>query len=488
MLVGIELAEGLLPGVQATLVFPDGGQDDVRSALQSAVQLVTRLAEIKLKERTVEGRTIQEGTFLGLGRFACWREGPHFVITIGTAPPEGVIALANGKGNSLADDPRWKELCAFNEYETYLRAHVDTERLQQRLQIVPYATPILAQLGLDSLSRVSLHAGFEGPYQRFTTVLETPTGRRGILKLLADRQSLDLEKLPALPADASMVWTLRAEPEAAYRFGIETIEKIIITVDPGEVDQFRRDLGEFESAVGGDAMKRALAALGPTLVAYNEPGGAIPFFGGAFAVEVKDSAALEQARETVLSALEQAGRDNFEIVKRDYRGTPVYVFQSKQQFVPVQPAFAIHDGWLHVALSSQAVQGALYRANDKERALQFSGELRKRIEQHTGRSGEAGGSRNLLACSYSDPRPSIKLLVGVLPLLSRVFGVMGQGGFFQNFDTTLVPHAQPITETLSHNFSMLTSDERTLRFDVYSTLPMPIDFASFGTLFAFAAF
>ncbi|MEX2142437.1 MAG: hypothetical protein WD894_24495 [Pirellulales bacterium] len=489
LLVGVELAEGLLPGVQVTLVFPGGGSDEVRPAIQSAVRLATRLAEIKLRERTVSDRTLLEGGFLGLGRMACWQEGPHFVVTIGTMPPEGTIALAEGKAESLAHDPQWKELCSFDEYETYLRARIDTERLQRIVaQWVPPAKAILEQLGLDSLTRVSVQAGFEGRYQRLTTVLTTPTGRRGVLKLLADGQSLDLETLPALPADASIVWTLRAEPFEVYRFGIETIEKILSIVEPGEVDAFRSELAGFESALGGDAMKKALDAVGPTLIAYNEPGGAIPFFGGAFAIEVKDLAVLEQAREAILGALEQAGVDNFTIVKREYRGTPLYVFQSKQQFFPIHPAFAVHEGWLHIALSPQAVQGAIFRASAKERALQFSGELQTRIEQRVRPSGDNANPRKLLAFSQSDPRPSVKLLVGVLPLLSRVFGAAGEGGFFQNFDTTLVPHSQPITETISHNFSMLTADESTIRFDVYSTLPMPVDFASFGTLFAFAGF
>jgi hypothetical protein len=489
LLVGVELAEGLLPGVQVTLVFPGGGSDEVRPAIQAAVRLATRLAEITLRERTVSGRTLLEGGFLGLGRMACWQEGPHFVLTIGTMPPEGTIALVEGKADSLANDPRWKELCAFNEYETYARAQLDTERLQRIVtQWVAPAKPILEQLGLDTLTRVEVHAGFEGPYQRLTTVLTTPSERRGLLKLLADGQSLDPEKLPALPPDASMVWTLRSEPHEVYRFGIETIEKILSVVDPGEIDAFRSDLGEFEAALGGDAMKKALGAVGPTLVAYNEPGGAIPFFGGAFAIEVKDAAALEQARESILVALAQAGRDSFTIVNREYHGTPLYVFQSKQQFFPIHPAFAVHEGWLHIALSSQAVQGAIFRARDKERALQFNGELRTSIEQRVRPSAHNAGARKLLAFSQSDPRPSVKLLVGVLPLLSRVFGMAGEGGFFQNFDTTLVPHAQPITETISHNFSMLTADDHTIRFDVYSTLPMPIDFASFGTLFAFAGF
>lgn len=489
LLAGVELAEGPLPGVHVTLVFPGGGSDQARAAIQSAVRLATRLAEIELSERATNGRTIQEGVFLGLGRVASWHEGPHFVISIGTMPPEGTIALAEGKGESLANDPRWKELSSFSEYETYARAQVDTEGLQRIVsQWVPPAKPIIEQLGLDSLTRVAVHLGFEGPYQRLTTVLHIPKEPRGLLKLLADGKSLDIEKLPALPPDASTVGALRLAPGEVYRFGIETIEKILSIVDPGELDAFGSDLAEFESALGGDAIKKALAALGPTLVAYNEPGGAIPFFGGALAIEVNDATAFEQAREAVLAALEQSGRDSFTIARRQYRGTRLYVFQPKQQFVPIYPAFAVHDGWLHIALSPQGVQGAIFRSRENARALKLADELGKRIEERLTTSADEASARKLLALSQTDPRPSVKVLLGVLPLFSRFFGFAGEGGFFQNFDTTLIPHAQPITEPLSHNFSLLTSDEHGIRLDVYSTLPMPVDFASFGTLFGLAGF
>ena len=111
LLFGVELVEGLIPGVQATLVFPGGGSDEAGLAIESTVRLVARLAEIKLSERTAGERTFVEGGFLGLGRVACWKEGPHFVVTIGTMPAESTIALAEGKADSLADDPRWAALC-----------------------------------------------------------------------------------------------------------------------------------------------------------------------------------------------------------------------------------------------------------------------------------------------------------------------------------------------------------------------------------------
>ena len=489
LLVGVDLPDSILPGVHATLVFPGGGSDDVRPALESAVRLVTRLAEIKLTERTHARRMLLEGSFFGLGRLACWREGPHFVVTIGTMSPDATIAIADGKYVSLADDPRWAKLRSFDGYETYLRGYIDTQHLQNVLtRWVAPARPILAQLGADGLTRISVQLGFEGLYQRLTVAATTQAERRGLLELLAGGGSLDLKRLPALPTDASTVWTLRMKPAAAYRFGIETIEKIISVVDPKETDTFRRDLAQFESALGGDAMKEALAALGPTIVLANEPGGVIPLFGGALSIEVQNVQALEQAREAVVSALAQAAREDFELTRRDYRGTTVYTFQSKQQFVPVYPSFAIHEGWLHVGMSPQAVQGAIFRAGDKEQDFELLRELQERIARRLAPAAEGAGPRKLVAFSQTDPRPSVKVLLGVVPFFSRVLGINGEGGLFQGFDASLVPHAQPITGPLSPNFSMVTSDESEIRFDVYSTLPMPIDFASFGTLFAFAGF
>jgi hypothetical protein len=481
-LLGVELAEGLIPAVHVTLVFPGGGSDEVRPALESAVHLATRLAEIKLNERKVGERTLQEGGFFGIGRLAYWQEGPHFVLTIGTMPPETTITLAEGKGSSLADEPKWKEVTSFEEYPSYARALLDTERLQRIVtRWVAPAKPILEQFGVDRLNRVAVHLGFEGPYQRITAVLATTGERRGVLKMLADGQSLDLEKLPALPPDASAVWTLSAEPEAAYRFGISTIEKIVSVVDPDQIDQFHRDLGEFETALGGEAWKSGLAALGPTVVAYNEPGGIIPFFSGAFSIQVRDSAALDRSLEAIVPALEQAKRDSFSVVRRPYRGTTLYVFQPKQQFVPFQPAFAVHEGWLHIAPSPQGVQGAIYRAGGGGRALTFTNELRQRIEARVGTHEAGEEPRKLVAFAQSDPRPSVRTLLSLLPL-SRLLGAALQDSFFQDLDTTRFPHAQSICEPLSHNFSMLTSNEHSIRFDTYSTLPMPLDFGSFSLL------
>ncbi len=487
-LLGVELAEGLIPGVHVTLVIPGGGSDENRPALESAVRLATRLGEIKLRERKVAGRTLQEGGFLGLGRLAYWQEGPHFVLTVGTMPPDGTIALADGKGESLASAARWKELSSFEEYPTYARAQLDTERLQRIVtQWVAPARPILEHFGVDRLTRVSVQLGFAGPYQRLTAVLATTGERRGLLKILTDGPSLDPEKLAALPPDASSVWTLSLAPETAYQFGIGTIEKIIAIVDPGELDTFKSDLAQFESALGGDALKSGLAALGPTITAYNEPGGIIPFFSGTFAIQINDSAALDRALEAILPALEQAGRDDFAMVRREHRGTTIYIFQAKQQFVPVQPAFAMHGGWLHFALSPQGVQGAINRAGDGGRALKFADALQQRIEERLGAHAEGEKPRKLVAFAQSDPRPSVRTLLSLLPL-SRILGAAIEGGFFQELDTTLFPHAQSIAEPLSHNFSMLTSDEHSIRFDAYSTLPMPLDFASFGALLGIAGF
>src|SRR5688572_5050084 len=130
-------------------------------------------------------------------------------------------------------------------------------------------------------------------------------------------------------------------------------------------------------------MKQALAAFGPTLVVFSEPGGSIPFFGGALAVEVKDPKTLEEALGTILSSLEQVSRSSFTLLRRDYRGAQMYVFQSKEEFFPFHPTLAVCDGWFYVGVTSQSVHGAIYRAREKARALELSGDLRKRVEELT---------------------------------------------------------------------------------------------------------
>jgi hypothetical protein len=482
-LAGVELAEGLLPGVKVTIVFPDGGSDQNRPAIQSTVRLIARLAELQLSEKTHAGRSILEGTFFGVGRLACWQEGDHMVVTIGTIGPEPTITLADGNGKSLSDDSSWTELSAFKEYETYARGRIDTARIQRIVnKWVPPTTPILAQLGFDGVSSVSFHLGFEEEYQRATVVFSTASQRRGLLKLLADGESLDLQRLPPLPPDASSIWTLQMQPDAAYRYGIETIEKIITTTDPDELETFHRDIAEFESVLGGNAMKQALATLGPTLVVFNEPGGSIPFFGGTLAVEVKDPKALEEALATILSSLEQVSRNSFTLLRRDYREARVYVFQSKEEFFPFHPTLAVCDGWFYVGVTSQSVHGAIYRARETAKALELSGDLRKKVEELVTHQ------RKVLAITHTDPRPSIQTLTNLLPLYSRIFGLNNDDGFFRRLDPTLIPNSQVIAGALSPNFTILTDNGQAMRFDAYATLPMPLDFSTFTSVFAFGGF
>lgn len=487
VLVGVEVFEGVIPGVHITMVFPGEGTDEDPPAIQAAVRLVARVAEMQLSEQTNAGRTILQGTFLQFGNLSCWQEGNYVVVTLGTIGPDGTIALADGKRKSLAGDSHWTQLRGFQEYETYARGYVDTARLQRILTMwVSAARPILSQLGVDGLSRVSLHLGFEGPYQRSTMVLTTNGERRGVLQLLTDVPSLDVARLPPLPPDASTVATVRIEPQKAYRYFRETVEKLI---PADEWETFQKEVTEFESALGGEAMKKALAALGSTVVGYIEPGAGLPFFGGTLAIEVKDQGAFESALKEIIRALESAGRNTFKLLRREYRGVPLYVFQSKEQFFPVHPSFAVSNGWLYVGLTSQSVQAGIYRFDSKTGRLSFSSELQRRIEQLTRTRPEGEGGRKLLAFSQFDPRPSVQVILGVLPMFARLVGVArGEGRFFADFDATLLPHTQAVTERLSPNFALVTDNGTEIRFDSYSTLPLPFDFASFGTLFSFAAF
>jgi hypothetical protein len=48
---------------------------------------------------------------------------------------------------------------------------------------------------------------------------------------------------------------------------------------------------------------------------------------------------------------------------------------------------------------------------------------------------------------------------------------------------TLIPSAQAVVDALSVNFAIGSDDGTTLRYDTYSTLPMPVDLSSLGMIF-----
>lgn len=484
---GVNVAERALPLVQVAIVFPNTSDDDC-AAIQAAIRLIARVAEMELTDETISERAITQGPLPnGAGQLACWREGKHFVVTLGVQPPSTTIDVAEGRAKRLTDNPAWQKLAAFDEYPTYARGVADTARLQSLLvKFYPPAQAILAQLGVDGVNQIAFHSGFEGKYQRTTVAVSTTGERRGLLKLQAEGPSLDVSRLTGLPPDASSLYIMHSPTDKTYKYAMETIEKIVSIVDPGAVEEFRRQKTEFETALGGPALEKFLSSLGPTATVYMDATSGLPFFGYAAAIEIRDAKILAEAQDDVLQALERTARGAVEFEQRTYRGVTLHVMHAKDSFFPASPAIAVCDNWLLIGATSQAVQATIYRMRTGAASLKLSPELRSRLEALTGKAGDnkANDGIKILFVAQSDPRPSVQFAMAALPFYGRLVGMFaGDEGPFAGFDLTLIPPAQAVIDPLSENFAIAWDDGESLRFDTYSTFPMPFDLSSFGLLF-----
>jgi len=93
-----------------------------------------------------------------------------------------------------------------------------------------------------------------------------------------------------------------------------------------------------------------------------------------------------------------------------------------------------------------------------------------------------------VSISYSDPRPSVKQLMSLAPLLGGVVSNLNQE---LNFDVGSLPNAQQVTRHLFPNVAVTTDDGNTLRSESLGSLSLPVDVAGLDTyslFFIFAAF
>lgn len=99
--VGAEVISPRPPRFQITIVFPQGGKPQHRTALYGGMRLIGLLSETEVEEVPRDGRV-----FLKLNveqeqvKVFCWQQGDHMLLTIGTEDVDHTLGLwltANGR-------------------------------------------------------------------------------------------------------------------------------------------------------------------------------------------------------------------------------------------------------------------------------------------------------------------------------------------------------------------------------------------------------
>jgi hypothetical protein len=479
--IGVEVIDVSPPRMQATVIFPGAAKNEKhRASLLGVVRLASKLGEVELEEKSIDGRkTLQfkkEPT-----KFACWEEGDHLVLTVGTEDVARTLALAEGRQPDLTQSRLFQQPAGLKTYETWMRGYIDLQasyKIAEKIKVAKTnekefasMTALQRKLGLTELRSLSFHSGCDGPHLRRTVMLETGN-RTGLLRLLNTPEAIAPEQLPSLPADLTSLYATRVDWGTTGKALFEGIEEIRKVMDPAAAPKIPTEsLKEVEKLQN---------SLGGGIVLYNAPSNGAFWSGYTLALEVKDAPQLKASIEEIIRTSAAETGTKGQIKTRKYRGVDLHTVPFAQGMF-VAPTFTVHNGWLVMSLYPQSVQAYLMRSTGQGFSSWRPPEHLTKTIQETMAAGS--GRAKVVSLSYSDPRPIVETILTYAPLLAGFVQMAGAG---HDFDLALIPNPKSITDLIGPSISVGFDDGRMMRWERVSTFPLEVSFMEIYGLMALA--
>ncbi len=460
-LFAVEGRSVLPPSAQATLILPGAG--DRPAPLFGTFRLITGLAKVPVKEVKADGR-VYHVVDAGPVQFGWWVEGPNAVAIASTDPIEAAAKrMRDGKGGRLTESGLYKKVRGFKEFETAARGFLDFAAVAKLAAGAHKdAAPLIKGLGLDGLQSIAFYSGFEGETERSLTEVDLSGGRKGLLSVMAGKP-FTIKDVPPLPAD-TISWSMtRFDTSAYYDALLQAAETVVKVVAPDELGKLKEFIQQADKIAGVDIRKDLIGSLGDQLVYYSSPTEGVFTLSQTVMLKVKDQKKLDATLEKMIKALGEQGGVEVTIKKRQYRGVELReVYVNEKGFVFV-PTYAFHKDWIVIGYFPQTVQGYVLRAQ---------GELESwKPDESVGRSLNQL-PKEFLSVSVSDPRPTVKQVLTLAPLVGGAVR-----SFFpeSKFDVGSIPHAQEATRHLFPNVSVVSDDGKVLRIHTRASLALPFD-------------
>jgi hypothetical protein len=468
LILAVELRNLEPPDGQVTLILPDAA--DEAGSLIATLRLAATLSKQEIKQRQVDGRTVHQLANLPIP-VAWWVEGKHVLVTAGTSLPETVIKRVSSTKGRLTENPLFRQVSGFKDFETGTRAFVDVAGLAKVAGQNKGVGKLLADLGVDGIRGLTLYSGFDGPAEHGLMELAVAGERKGLLRLLGGKP-FRLGDVPPLPTDA-VTWSMtNFDPKVAYDEGVKAAEAGVGLVAPDELPKLKEFLKQLDDSLGVSVRKELLEALGDQYVQYSSPTDGPLFFGQTALLKVKDPDRLEAALEQAVKGLGKTISVDISTKKRRYHGVTLHEVTVRQQGFFFLPTYAIHKGWLAFSYYPQAVQSFVLRAE---------GELPAWKPDERTRESLARLPQEFVSISYSDPRPTVKQVLSLTPIIGAgINSALPES----KFDVGLVPNGHEATRHLFPNVSVATVHEHGLRLESRSSLAMPLDLTNTDTIVA----
>ncbi len=461
------------PEWQVTLILPDAGPKS--EPLFAALRLTAALSKLPVKDAKVEGAaasSINAGPVYA----TWWRDGGHAVVALGPDKPEDVVKRMHARGGRLDANPLFKRLKAFDKFETSARAFVDADAFVKLAGTRGKEFDKLTKdLGLDGLKSLVFYSGFDGEAERGLVEWDMPGPRTGLLTLL-NGKPFTLADVPPLPPDV-ISWSMTNFGAGAfYDTGLKAAEDVAAVVAPDQVANIKGYAKAADEALGVDLRKDILDSLGDKVVFYDSPSEGPLSLGQTLMVKVKDAKKLQDALDQAVKGLGKALGAEVTLKKKSYHGVEMREVHVAQQGFIFVPSYAIYKDWLVIAPFPQQVQGYILRAKGDLAAWKPDQRVQKSLEELP---------KEFISVSYSDPRPSVKEILSIAPLIG---GTVNSFTPDSKFEVGSLPNAQEATQHLFPNVSVTTDDGKTLRLETRASLQLPFDVTGLDSYALFSFF
>ena len=305
------------------------------------------------------------------------------MIVVAAEPAERIVGrVLEHRGRNLLDSPIYKRLAGFKDYETLSQGFVDPQAflaLMAKANDFDDLPKFVAGIGLGSVRQLFWHTGVEGRNQRYTVELLAPGKRHGVLKMFSGGGELFDGCWPGfLPPDANQVHAFKINLNGFY-------------------DEFRNTALATAQLMGGDNAAKAAHALDdaqrkpPSNSASTSsaicstrsvrrwwcsapPSEGPIFLGTGVAIQATRPEKLRKVLAQIGKAAVAEAGGSLKINHRDFHGTDLATIlygtgnaDNASLATPFTPSYAIHNGWLVLALNPQTVEGCILRARRRPR-------------------------------------------------------------------------------------------------------------------------
>jgi len=447
------------PEGQVTLVLPGAGAKP--APLFSALRLTVNLLKGKVKESKIGDRTIHQVELPGLA-LAWWVEGPHALVRFSTSSVENLLKRPGDK--NLTSHPLYQQIRDFKTFPTSARAFLDVNSLVKLAATrSPAMKKAVEDLGLEGLKSLTFYSGFAGVAERGLVELDMPGPRKGLLSMFKGR-AFTLADVPALPPDVVAFSMTTFDAAGLYDLSLQAIEVVLkaIEADGSILAGVREGIEGLNRTLGLDLRKDLLGSLDDRLVQYLAPSEGPLNFGQVVMFKIKDPAKLKTALEQLIKGVSKASGADVQVKKRTYRGVEMREVRVRAQGFIFVPTYAIHKDWLVISLFPQPLQGYVLRATGELAAWKPSVKVKEQLEQLP---------REFQSISYTDPRPTIRELLSIAPLIA---GAVVSFNPETSFEPSTIPNAQEANRHLFPNVTVSTDDGTRVRLESRASLPLPI--------------